>query len=357
MSILLLMRNKKKRKAQYILDKYQLAELGAHYSVDRQLYKLAVYAYKVRRSSDDALLNIEFVKGEVNNAQAEAFCVGTSGYIDTLYDNVNGNHVAQSDPTKQPLIVSNGKVVRDFDTVKASALWPTFASASGVNLVTNGDFNANGLGNDTTGWSITAASMSATNKVLSVVGSGTAANPRVNRAINLVAGKRYLFSVKIKVDNALCTSVSISTFGGGGLLITQNTPTSGQIYTLTTVLTSSSTGSYTLVITHNYADSATASGKTMEVQEVTEIDVTDYGKPAMQFDGSNDCLINTANQASVDITGQPLYLNAVLNVDSAATLDGYLLDKRVSTSTLTQYALIYLNTNPHITSYLEKYNK
>jgi hypothetical protein len=57
----------------------------------------------------------------------------------------------------------------------------------------------------------------------------------------------------------------------------------------------------------------------------------------MVFDGINDCLINTANNASIDIITQPLYLNALYTPNE--TGNNAIVNKVLDVYYLTQYAM------------------
>lgn len=62
-------------------------------------------AFKVRRASDSALLDIGFSGSLVDLAALTAFCTGTNGFVHTWYDNsVNALNVTQTTTTKQPKV-------------------------------------------------------------------------------------------------------------------------------------------------------------------------------------------------------------------------------------------------------------
>jgi hypothetical protein len=77
----------------------------------------------VRRDSNDEELDIFFdTAGNLDTAALETFCAGTDGYVDTWYDQANGNDATQTTTSAQPQIVSsgsllteNGKPAVDFD--------------------------------------------------------------------------------------------------------------------------------------------------------------------------------------------------------------------------------------------------
>lgn len=277
-----------------------------------------------------------------------------SQYVVTAYDQTNnGNHATNADPTKQPRIVNAGIVDRDFDTTKASALWSTFASASGVTFVSNGSFV------NTTGWTGQYSSVTASNNTASVLGNGSNAIIRIRQTTSksFVIGQRLLFTAKVRViDDILPSSIQLVLMGDAGTsrtVATQSSITKNQWYPISGIFTNLvDTGSVSVQCIASYADAATANGKVMEVQEVVAIDVTEYGQPCMVFDGTNDVLI-APNSASLDILAQPLYLGAVFNVDSAASADGWIIAKNTDDTSNIQYAMKYGNTNPQEVFYLE----
>lgn len=101
--------NKKK----YILDQVK-SYLVASYGIARRLSSKHIYAFNVRRSSDDATMDIGFIGNELDIASLLAFCGSDSGYIVTLYDATgNGSNATNSDTTKQPRIVNAGVLDTD----------------------------------------------------------------------------------------------------------------------------------------------------------------------------------------------------------------------------------------------------
>jgi hypothetical protein len=93
-----------------ILDQLGITAAAA-YSL-RQVRSAASLACRVRRSSDNAELNIGFTaSGDLNTAALLAHVGAGSGFVTTWYDQSgNGRHVTQTDPTQQPRIVSNGAI-------------------------------------------------------------------------------------------------------------------------------------------------------------------------------------------------------------------------------------------------------
>lgn len=64
---------------------------------------------RVRRSSDNAQQDINFVNGYVDTTELLSFCGAGSGYIHTWYDQSgNGRNVTQTATAMQPLVVNSG---------------------------------------------------------------------------------------------------------------------------------------------------------------------------------------------------------------------------------------------------------
>lgn len=68
-------------------------------------------AIRVRRSIDNTLLDIGFMRGRFDVGALLRFCGVGDGFIDTWYDRINGRHLTQGGLTSQPQIVFSGAVV------------------------------------------------------------------------------------------------------------------------------------------------------------------------------------------------------------------------------------------------------
>lgn len=64
----------------------------------------------VRRSSDNALLNVGFVCGRLNEAALLAHVGGGDGWVETFYSQVGTNNLKQTTNSLQPRIVSGGVI-------------------------------------------------------------------------------------------------------------------------------------------------------------------------------------------------------------------------------------------------------
>ena len=82
------------------------------YSVYRKMYRTAVYAYRLRRSSDDAEIDIGFVGKLADNALSLAFCGAGDGFITTMYcHKSSGINWSIATASLQPKIINAGALV------------------------------------------------------------------------------------------------------------------------------------------------------------------------------------------------------------------------------------------------------
>ncbi|MBN8850284.1 MAG: hypothetical protein BGO55_32770 [Sphingobacteriales bacterium 50-39] len=102
----------------------------------RQLKSTATRAIQVRRSSDNAVLDIGFTAGgDLNQAALLAFTGINDGYITIWYDQTgNGHDALQATVAKQPMIVSagtvmtqNGRPICDFNGTTSTMATANFA--------------------------------------------------------------------------------------------------------------------------------------------------------------------------------------------------------------------------------------
>jgi hypothetical protein len=113
---------------------------AAAYSL-RQLISTANYAVAVRRASDDAVLHIGFVDGELDTDTLADFCSGTDGFVSVWFDQSGeGNHATQTTTTQQPkiydsstgVVTENGKPAVQFDGSNDTLKSSNFASLIGA---------------------------------------------------------------------------------------------------------------------------------------------------------------------------------------------------------------------------------
>jgi hypothetical protein len=109
--------------ASLLLDTYTGAAVA--YSLRKLRTAYTGAAIRVRRSSDNAEQDINFVAGDLDTASLLTFCGAGNGFITTWYDQ-SGNANNAEQPTlllSQALIVSSGAVITDPNTGKISANW------------------------------------------------------------------------------------------------------------------------------------------------------------------------------------------------------------------------------------------
>jgi len=104
-----------------LLDDYPSA--AAAYSLRLLRNAYSGDAIRVRRSSDNAELNIGFVSNELDTASLTTFCSGTNGFVTTWYDQSgNGRNQTQTTASKQPQIVNSGTLILNPENNKPSIL-------------------------------------------------------------------------------------------------------------------------------------------------------------------------------------------------------------------------------------------
>jgi hypothetical protein len=104
-----------------LIDRY--ASPAAAYSLRKLRRDYLGPAIRVRRDDDDQELDVFFNSdGSLDTASLEAFCAGTDGYVDTWYDQANGNDATQDEPNQPKIydsstgvVTENGKPAMQFD--------------------------------------------------------------------------------------------------------------------------------------------------------------------------------------------------------------------------------------------------
>jgi hypothetical protein len=141
---------------------------------------------------------------------------------------------------------------------------PVIVSNFATNIVANGNFAS------TTGWSAYASTLSASNNILSVSGTGADRSAEFYRDSSTFVNKRLYIRLFARVTNSSCSSISVS-FSGGTTISEILNPVANQWYPLSGVVTN---GNFNrLLIKHVYTNAATANGKVMEVSQVYAIDM------------------------------------------------------------------------------------
>lgn len=108
--------------ASLLLDTYTGAAVA--YSLRKLRTAYTGAAIRVRRSSDNAEQDINFVGGDLDTASLLTFCGAGNGFVTTWYDQSgNANNATQATAASQCQIVSSGAVITDPITSKLSSLW------------------------------------------------------------------------------------------------------------------------------------------------------------------------------------------------------------------------------------------
>ena len=92
-----------------LLNKFPGASLGL--SLDKLDKNYTGSAIKVRRSSDNAELDIGFVDGVLDTASLLTFVGSGDAFVTIIYDQVGSNNMTQTTSSLQGQIVSNGSVI------------------------------------------------------------------------------------------------------------------------------------------------------------------------------------------------------------------------------------------------------
>ena len=93
-----------------LLDTYPGA--AAAYSLRKLRTAYAGFCCQVRRSSDNATQNINFVGNVIDTTSLLTFCGGANGFVSIWYDQSgNGNDASNATLANQPQIVNAGSVI------------------------------------------------------------------------------------------------------------------------------------------------------------------------------------------------------------------------------------------------------
>lgn len=152
------------------------------------------------------------------------------------------------------------------------------------NEVVNGDFR-----NGTTGWEAAASTQEVLSDpalgkvVLRNTGNGAGQNVYARNTIekSIKKGNLYYYKTLFRVTNSLCVTLQtwLRLNGNTVLFDTISAPTANVYYTQKNILSFSEDGSLSINARHNYVDTATASGKEMDVASVLFVNLTEvFGK-------------------------------------------------------------------------------
>jgi hypothetical protein len=178
-------------------------------------------------------------------------------------------------PTSLATTTATQEITSLPSTALKSRLDVTVKGNTYVNLVKNGNF-ADG----TTNWSSFYSTLSATNNVLSIIGTG-AGNPVYayqSHNVHLIkqSDKIYIKSYA-RVTNTDANSIRMYIYDGTtSYYVTQLSPVQNLWYKLTglVTITTATPTNFSNYFSHSYANAATSNGKVMEVKNVMTINLT-----------------------------------------------------------------------------------
>ena len=169
-----------------------------------------------------------------------------------------------------------------------------------TNLVSNGNFV------DATGWIAYEGSLSVDNNTAKHTSNGTQTYSRITRTDSVsTLGHTYALTLRVRVTNSSCTVLYARIYDSTPVTI-QVTPVENQWYQLTVLKTITSAQAY-IWIMHYYATEAIASGKVMEVQYVSCVDLTAaFGAGNEPTQTEYESWINTQSNSWFNTTAQYL---------------------------------------------------
>jgi len=122
-------------------------------------------------------------------------------------------------------------------------------------------------------WTAVNATLAQANGVLSVTGNGSEKFFQVVQTLGRIDGTRHFISLKLRVTDSNCSKISV--FYGGIEYVVQENPTANVWYTLTFYRSLVASGSpLTLVPRATYADAITANGKTLQIEQPLDVNLT-----------------------------------------------------------------------------------
>jgi hypothetical protein len=160
--------------------------------------------------------------------------------------------VAEKDGINRILTELDNQSVNDLiDTVLLSTL----------QLVTNGDFS-----NGTTGWIPLNTTLNVSDGIISATQTGSDAGG-FSQPFTFTSGIKYYNATRIRVTNAISTSIRVLYLPSGSIIAQQNTPVENQWYFLSNV-TIAGTSQTSLYIRQGYVSSGDALGKVVQSEYV-----------------------------------------------------------------------------------------
>lgn len=183
--------------------------------------------------------------------------------------------------------------------------------------VLNGDFTGG-----TTRWTVVGGTISASNKIGSVVGDGTLVESRFvyNNAITTPSTDKKFIKARVRVTNSNCTNIIVRLGGGTQIQQAVNNPVINQWYDFYFVGTGNTDNA--IRIYQVYPDAATANGKVMEVDgNVGVFAIPMTGTPLENYTADKiNALITEYFEGTKQISAK---LTALLQSFAGTTADGY----------------------------------
>jgi hypothetical protein len=207
-----------------LLDTYPNASVA--YSLRKLRTAYTGAAIRVRRSSDNAEQDINFVGGDLDTSSLLTFCGAGNGFVTTWYDqSTNANNATQATAANQAQIVASGAVITDPNTSKISTTWTTDAyTISNVavtqNMLVSGVINRTAtftrlflLGH--TGSPPRIVGVSNSGDIISQVGTGSVTHGNITTGAFILSGLRDSSNIVKAWTNttALTTGTSTGTTG------------------------------------------------------------------------------------------------------------------------------------------------
>lgn len=156
---------------------------------------------------------------------------------------------------------------RNFEKIESDT------TAMATNLITNGDFS-----NGVTGWVPYYSTLSITNGIASILGDGTSGAPYTEGVsnMNVIPSSKYYLRFKARVTNSLCSKIRLRVSGSFAITdLDILNPIQNQWYEPSVIASSTTqSGVMKYYFSQTYADASTANGKTLEIDNVTVIDLT-----------------------------------------------------------------------------------
>lgn len=146
------------------------------------------------------------------------------------------------------------------------------------NEIVNGDFSAG-----TSSFGVPAGTATATNKVLSLKGNGSATYPQISQITTMpyVNGSKFYFKAKCRVTNPDALSINFMLYNAGmGTIITpiKMNPVNGVYYTDSKIITATAGGApgsiFNVYISNVYATAALSLDKVLEIENFIVLDLT-----------------------------------------------------------------------------------